>query len=243
MPKSILVFLRLLPLTLLLSGCGLVDFFYLPVPQDTAQELYEAGVDAMNATDYYAAVEYFEKLKDRYPFSKYTPKAEIGLGDAYYLAGYYQDAMDAYVEFESMHPRHPEVPYVLFQIGVSGYKTFTSIDRPQLPVAEGLQYLYKLKEGFPDSKYAPAADDYILKCRRILAERELFVADFYLRTDKYGGAWQRFQFVVDNFADIPDVYEYASRQAEFAYLKHQEHESQEAMEETHGAWNDYFEWL
>lgn len=37
---------------LLLSGCGIIDYFFLPPPEDTAQELYEGANDAMQEKNY-----------------------------------------------------------------------------------------------------------------------------------------------------------------------------------------------
>ncbi|CAM2057803.1 Outer membrane protein assembly factor BamD [Desulfovibrionales bacterium] len=243
MIKSRLLQLFFAPLLLLITGCGLVDYFYLPAPEDTAHELWESGNAAMNATDYFKAVEYFDKLNDRYPFSPYTVQAELALADAYFLNGNYVEAMDAYIKFESMHPRHKEIPYVLYQVGLSGYKSFTSIDRPQIQVEKGLQYLQRLWESYPETKYAVVAKDYIVKCRCILAQHELFIGDFYMRIKKFGGAWQRYQYVVDNYKNLSDIHKYASRQAELAYLRLQKQESQEFMEKSHNSWKHYFNWL
>lgn len=225
------------------TGCGVLDYFFLPVPEDTAQELYEIGVMSMEEKDYYTAIEYFTKLRDRFPFSPYTTQAELSLADAYFLDEDYRMAMQAYVDFESMHPRHEETPYVLYQIGVSAYKGFTAIDRPQNEIAEGLQYLYRLRESYPETEYAEAAIDYIDKCRRKLAERELFVADFYWRTEQYSSAWRRYQYVVDNFSDLQDIKDYAKARADMAYLKTQAGFSKKAREHREGTWKDWFEWL
>lgn len=242
MKQFFLSFLLLASVSLM-SGCGVLDYFFLPVPEDTAQELYEIGAEAMAEKNYYMAIEYFTKLKDRYPFSPYTVQAELSLADAYYLDGDYKDAMQAYMDFEAMHPRHEETPYVLFQIGVSAYKGFTAIDRPQGEVAQGLQYLYRLRESYPETEYAQASVEYIEKCRRILADREIFVADFYWRTEQYGPAWHRYQYVVDNFSDLPEVVTYAQERADMAYLEHQKEQSQDAREEIQGTWKDWFDWL
>lgn len=234
----------LLLLSLTAAGCaGVIDTLYLPVAEDTAQELWEAGNDAMNATDYYTAAVYFTKLKDRFPFSPYTTKAELALADAYYLNGDYVDAMSAYLEFENLHPRHAEIPYVLYQIGLSGYKSFTSIDRPQPQVAEGLEYLERLQEQHPGTPYAEKGMEYIALSRAILAKRELFVADFYFRTEQYGGAWKRYQFVADNYPELPDLQQYARQQAEVSYLRFQQGQSEKVRREEQGHWKDYFQWL
>lgn len=241
--KRLCLSITLLATVTLLTGCGVIDYFFLPVPEDTAQELYEIGVDAMAEKDYYVAIEYFTKLKDRYPFSPYTTQAELSLADAFFLDEDYKSAMQAYMDFEAMHPRHEETPYVLYQIGVSAYKGFTAIDRPQNEISQGLQYLYRLRESYPETEYAQAAVEYIEKSRLILAKRELFVADFYWRTSQYGPAWHRYQYVVDNFSDLPEVAAYAQERAEMAYLKNQKDESQEAREEQLGTWKDWFDWL
>ncbi len=230
-------------LLLLSTGCGVIDYFYLPPPEDTAQELFELGNEAMQEKDYYTAIDMYTKLKDRYPFSPFTPQAELALGDAYYLNEDFSDAVVAYQEFEALHPRHDDMPYVLYQVGLASYKSFTSIDRPQQVVAEGLQYLYRLRETYPTSQYAEPAGELVLKCRRILAEREVFVGDFYMRTERFGAAWKRYQFVVDNFPDITDAASYAKKQGDVAYLKQQKASSQRALDESEGSWKDWFDWL
>ncbi|AGW14256.1 outer membrane protein assembly factor BamD [Megalodesulfovibrio gigas] len=227
-----------------LAGCGIIDTLYLPVSEDTAQELWEAGTDAMNATDYYTAAVCFTKLKDRFPFSPYTVKAELALADAYFLDKEYLEAMGAYLEFENLHPRHSEIPYVLFQIGRSGLSTFTSIDLPQQPVAEGMEYLERLVEQHPDSPYAQEAVKLIAECREILCKRELFVADFYFRTEQYGGAWRRYQFVMENFKEQGELVEYAKLQSELSYLRFQQSQSEKFRRKEQGHWKDeYFSWL
>jgi len=72
MPKRLLALLLLLSLPLV-SSCGLIDYYFLPPPDDTAQELFESGMDYMKEKRYANAAEHFIKLKDRYPFSPLTP--------------------------------------------------------------------------------------------------------------------------------------------------------------------------
>jgi len=229
---------------LFLQGCGILDYYFLPPAEDTAQELYEGGREAMSAKDYYQAIEMFTKLKDRYPFSPYTPMGTIALGDAYFLEDNYAEAADTYKEFESMHPRHEEIPYVLYQIGVSNYKRSESIDMPQSNLQEALQYFYLLEQTFPDTDYGKEAADYIVKCRKRLAEHELFVADFYWNTDQYGAAWKRYVYVVDNYNDLPEILDYAKLRAQLSYLEYRKTLANEEREKVEGDWNAWLmHWL
>lgn len=240
---SRLVAVVALLLGLALSGCGFIDYYFLPPAEDTAQELYELGVEAMAAKEYDDAAEAFQKLKDRFPFSPYAAKAEIGLGDAYYLGEEYALASDTYQEFEALHPRHEMIEYVLYQIGMSNYLSFSSIDKPLGRIDTAAEYFKRLIEAFPDSKYAPEAERYIVECRRKLAEHEIFVADFYWRSERYGAAWERYRYVAVNYADLPEVVAYAEKRAQLAYLRHQETLSDDERERIQGSWKQWFDWL
>jgi outer membrane protein assembly factor BamD len=228
----------------LAAGCALIDSYFLPPPDDTAQELYESGMDAMGAKDYDDAQTYFSKLKDRFPFSPFALKAELALGDAYFLDEKYPMALETYKEFEALHPSNESIPYVLYQIGYSNYNLFKSIDRRQENIKEGIEYFYRLQETYPDSDYAKAAADLVVKSRRILAEHEVYVADFFWRTEQYGPAWHRYQFVVENFSDVPDLRDYARKRAEYSYFEYQKSLSEDERLRIQGSWKLWLKkWL
>ena len=115
MPKHLLRNLLLAVTLVTASGCGIIDMIYLPPAEDTAQEIFEAANDAMADHNYVRAVQLYNKLKDAYPFSPYTVDAELSLGDAYYLDEEYALAAENYKDFESFHPRHKAIPYVLYR--------------------------------------------------------------------------------------------------------------------------------
>jgi outer membrane protein assembly factor BamD len=227
----------------LLSGCGAIDYFFLQQPADTPRELMEAGNQAMRDKDYGDAIEHFTKLKERYPFSPYTPDAELGLADAYYLDGKYQAAESAYKEFESLHPGSEEIPYVLYQIGLSNFQQFKSIDLPQDNITEALQYFKRVTDSHPDSEHASKAKEYIDKCRRFQAKHELFVADFYWRTEQYKAAWMRYRYVREHFPELDDIFEYADERSRAAYYKYCQRMARQELRAQEGSWKDWFEWL
>lgn len=226
-----------------LSGCGVIDYYFLTPPEDTAQELAQAGFESMEAKDYRQAITYFTKLKDRFPFSPYTTAAELALGDAYFLSEQYEAAAQTYLEFESLHPGHEAIPYVLFQIGMSYFNQFETIDRPAENLELALQYFTRVGQSYPGSAQARDVPPLIEQTRTHMAEHELYVADFYWRRGTYGPAWQRYRSVAQNFSDIPEIAEYAQRQADFAYYRHQKEQSRQEREEREGSWKRFLEWL
>lgn len=239
-------FLRAAAVALLLFGvsaCGFIDTVFLPPPEDTAQELWEAGRDAMREKQYSKAQEYFLKLKDRYPFSPYTPDGIIGLGDSYFLDDKFIQAADTYKEFESLHPRHEQIPYVLYQIGVSTYRRLESIDMPQDGLNEAIQYFTMLKDAYPATQWGKDAPNWIVKCRTRMAEHELFIADFYWNSEQYGAAWKRYMYVCDNFKDLSAIFKYAKLRSELSYLEYVKTLSERERREAQSTWHKFRKWL
>ena len=225
------------------SGCGILDYFFLPPPEDTAQELFENANDAMREKDYVTAASYFQRIKDSFPFSPYTLEAELALGDAYYLDEDYPLAADAYKEFEMLHPGHEAIPYVLYQIGMSDMKSFISIDRPTTMIQEAIEYFTRLIDSHGSSQYAATAPAEIAKCRALLAEHELYVGDVFWNGGRYGAAWRRYSYILDEYKDVPEVYKHAEEKALSAYYRYREEQSKETREKIEGTWKNWFRWL
>ena len=233
--------LILFALVLLLNGCGAIDYYFLTPPEDTAQELYENARMSLQEKDYELAIESLVKLNDRYPFSPYAMDARLMLGDAFSLDGQYLEAVDVYEEFLGMHPRHEAVDYVLFQIGVNKFKSHKSIDLPQTQLSEAIEYFRQVVDSHPKSPYVEKSIKYIGQCRRLVAEHELYVGDFYFKSEEYNAAWARYQYVLENFSDMPDVVAMAESKAKSAYFYAQEKANDTERHPSKIA--PYFDWL
>lgn len=226
-----------------MSGCGIIDYFFLPPPEDTAQEIFEAANDNMAEKNYVGAVERYNKLRENYPFSPYTIDAELAMADALYLDAEYSAAVEAYKDFESLHPRHPAVPYVLYQIGAARHKGFVSIDRATNDLQEGYEYLNRLVQTYPGSEYEKPARDLMVILRKSIGEHELYIAEVFWNMKRYGPAWRRYSYVAENFQDIPPLAELAQGKSLTAYHKYRDEQAKEVREQAKGTWRKWFTWL
>lgn len=242
MPKRILSSF-LIASFLLLAGCGIIDMIYLPPSEDTAQEIFEAANEAMGEKNYVRAVELYNKLRDTYPFSPYTIDAELSLADAYFLDEEYELATESYKDFEALHPRHQAIPYVVYQIGMSLLNQFRSIDRATTILDEAYAYFRRICEMYPDTPYVEGAKEKMVRCRELIAEHELYIADVFWHMKKYGIAWKRYEYIVQNFSDIPEISKHAKEKAMAAYHNYREEGSSLIREEREGSWKQWFKWL
>ena len=99
-------------------------------------------------------------------------------------------------------------------------------------------------ESYPGTEYAERASELLEQTRRTMAEHELYLGDFFMRTGSYNAAWRRYTALADNFSDIGDLAAHAKEKAKEAYVKHLESaaEKEKAAQET-GIWKAFKEWL
>jgi outer membrane protein assembly factor BamD len=159
----------LLPLLLalfLLSGCSSTSNwikswfgFETGGTEMGENELIWEAMDQYQEGEYSQALEYFERFKDHYPFSKYAILADLKVADCNYYLGKYEDAFFDYEEFENLHPLNEAVPYVVYQSGLCKYKQIDSVDRDQKNAAKAVEIFRRLQTQYPESVYAQKATE------------------------------------------------------------------------------------
>ncbi len=187
---------------LLLCGCGTMKGWFAKKKTDKPPDVMaEEGIKQLKKKNYEDAIETFEKLKDRYPYSEQALLAQIKVADAYFYKKKYDEALQAYKEFEKLHPTNKAVPYCIYRQGLCYYRQRTTIDRDQTFTTKALAEFKRLKQKFPESEYIPKAEVYMAKCRQDLAAHEFYVGEFYFRTKRYPSALERFQTLAQEYPE------------------------------------------
>lgn len=205
-PKPLIVrtLLAAILLLFLLSSCSYVDKFLGRDIEDDADagELMSQGIDNLNAGRYKDAVDAFQKIKDRFPYSKHAVSAELKMADALFLQEEYELAYTAYDEFEKLHPKHKDIPYVIYQKGMSNFNQVKSKDREQAHTLKAKEEFERLIKRYPRDEYAYKAKKNLRECLIYLAEYELYVANFYFKQERYRAALGRYTYILNNYPDM-----------------------------------------
>ena len=202
-------------IVIFLSGCALWNRLFLSEEEEkTPAQLVSEGMDFMERRRYEAATEVFQKVKDRYPYSKFAVQAELKMADALYKRKLYDEALDAYSEFERLHPKNRDIPYVIYQRGMCHFSQVRTIDRDQLHTLWAVEEFERLVKKSPKSVYANKARRKIRECYIYLAEYELYVGHFYFKMKKYLAAMGRYEYLLQNYPDFgqyQEAIEYLSK--------------------------------
>ena len=129
--------------------------------------------------------------------------AQIKLADAYFYKKKYDEALQAYKDFEKLHPTNKAVPYCVFRQGLCYYRQRSTIDRDQSFTTKAAEEFRRLKKKYPQSEYILKADKCLAQCRKDLGEHDFYIAEFYYKTKRYQAALDRYQSFVQEYPELP----------------------------------------
>lgn len=177
----------------------------------TERELYDRARDALDDNRFNIAVERLETLDTRYPFGEHAEQAQLELVYAYYENGDWEEARAAASRFIRLHPDHPQIDYAYYLRGLAAWQAGRfSLERLRLidiskrdlgATRDAYGDFRELIQRYPQSEYAPDAQQRIVYLRELLARHELHVADYYLRRGAYLAAVERGRWVVENYPE------------------------------------------
>lgn len=188
----------------LLAGCsafdGMFSAFRFGEDEDPKslppETLIVQGMDAYDVGDYSTAIKSFNAILDEHPFSAQAMLAELKAADAHYYNKQYPEAKTLYKAFEERHPTNEAMPYVLFQIGMCDFMRSDRIDRDSSGVQDAIKSFNRLIQAYPQSPYSKEARVRIQEAKEFIANHEYFVADFYVRMEKYAEAQHRLKYIL-----------------------------------------------
>jgi outer membrane protein assembly factor BamD len=204
--KSFRFYTALLSIGLLILLTGCAAFFDVwggakREPDASPKGMYDYASDLLKKKKYEKATEAFKKIKEEHPLSEYTPLAELRTADSVYLDKNYAEAIVLYEEFKKLHPLHPEVPYSVYQLGMCHYKQLPAVDRDQTETQKAVEQFRYLIENFSQSQHVAEGKIRLRICQRQLAHHELYIAQFYMRVDKYKAALGRLEGLLEKFPE------------------------------------------
>lgn len=192
---------RLLLLAFLLpvlAGCGLWKKDAGPLPP--VADLYKRGEDDLRRQRYEDARKTFKRLAESYADTEFAPRARFLIGEAFYREENYDEAVKSFQEFLTFYPAHPIADLAQYRLALSYYDQLQPVEKDQGLTSKALAEFEKMVRTYPESRYATDALAKMEICRLRLAQKELWVAQYYYDRGQYAAALQRLELILKNHA-------------------------------------------
>lgn len=159
---------------------------------ETAESLYERAASLEKDGRTEEAIAKYQEVRNKFPYSKLASEAELAAAQVAFKEESYAEAQAAYQLFRDLHPKHPQSAFVVFRLGLSIYNQVPeTIDRDLALAQNAIETFDELIRQYPDSEYVAEAKEKRLDCLKKLAEKELYIANFYLKKKRWESALGR----------------------------------------------------
>jgi outer membrane protein assembly factor BamD len=231
---------------MLLGGCASVSaigdlFTQRPAAVLPANDLYAQGEADLASKRYQEARLSFRKIVERHPQTNYAPKARFLIGEAYYREGEWDKAIKEFETFLSFYPRHQIADLVQYRLAMAYYDQMKPVEQDQAITARAMAAFKTLVREYPDSRYASDALGKIDMCRGRLAQKELWVATYYINQANPGAALLRLEGVLKDYPRTLVIPETLYRLGEVNTALGRRREAQEAFQKVATEYS-YTEW-
>ena len=208
------LFLGMAAIAPLLSACGSSGDTAKTASVAPVEELYNNGVDALNARRFATADSQFNSVEQNYPYSTWAVNAQLMSGYSLYLQNKYTESIGTLDRFIQLHPAHRDIAYAYYLRALCYYEQIADIERDQKGTEQAMDALREVVNRFPDTSYANDSKLKIDLCVDHLAGKEMEIGRFYQKQHLYEAAIGRFQRVVDDFQTTNHVPEALARLTE-----------------------------
>lgn len=172
------------------------------VGKTKAETLYLEAKELVEDDRFILATEKLNQIRGKFPYSYFATHAELMQADILFSQESYIESAAAYLIFKDFHPKHKEIPFVLFRTAESFYNQLPStFDRDLSACGDAIRYYQDIIRLYPTTKYAKGSNKKIAKCRSMVLKRNLYIADFYFKTKVYDAARYRFLTILEKFQD------------------------------------------
>jgi len=207
-------FIAITLITIFLSACSSDETVQDDIDA-TELKFYQSAQSSLRTSNFQEAVSKLQLLEARFPFGRYAQQSQLEIIYAYYKSGQAESARAAADRFIRLHSQHPNIDYAYYLRGMASFEEDQSFLEQFLPLdpatrdlgaaTDSFNDFYQLVSRYPNSKYAPDAQKRMIYLRNLLAQREVNIAQYYIRRGAYVAAANRGRHVFESYQETPSV--------------------------------------
>ena len=181
-------------------------------------ELYQDGYEAFLERDTLFAAKKFNEAELIFRQSNWAPIAALMTAYVYYADDYYSDAIYHLERYLKVYPKHTDIDYAHYLLGMCYYENIIDEGRDLEPLLNAKKEFEILTNDYPDTEFATDARFKLGLISDRLAGKEMYIGRHYEKSQKWVAAINRFKNVVENYETSVYVEEAIYRLAETHYI-------------------------
>ena len=218
MLKSLIVFLIS---ALLILSCSKKDKIEATLEEGTIEEqmilAYKEGLEFLEKGDALYASKKFNEAEILFPQSIWAPKSSVMSAYSLYYYNYYGDAIFQLERHLKNYPNDKNLAYVHYLIAICYFEKLSDEKKDLEPLIQTQKKFEYIINNYPNTDFAIDSKYKLDLILDMLAAKEMYIGRYYMETEKWIGAINRFKNVINNYDDTVYVEEALHRLVEIYY--------------------------
>ena len=213
------LFILILSVFLLFScgGKNKVETISEPTTDELGVSLYDEGVEALKGGDAFYAAKKFREAESLLTQYIWASKASLMANYAEYSRSAYSNAIFGLEKHLDNYPADQNIQYVHYLIAMCYYEQILDEKKDLAPLLKAKKKFEFIMNNYPDTDYGTDARFKIDLIIDQLAAKEMSIARFYMKTEKWIPALNRLKIVVEKYDTTVFVEEALHRLVEVYY--------------------------
>ena len=214
------VFLILLLSVFLLLACSKKDNTEIvsePTEKEMVVAIYVDAVDALKKGDAFYAAKKFKEAESLLPQSEWAAKASLMASYAEYSRNAFSNSIFGLERHIANYPADKNIPYAHYLIAICYYEQILDEKKDLQPLVQAKEKFEFIILTYPETDYATDARFKLDLIIDQLAAKEMSIARYYMKTEKWIPALNRLKIVVEKYDKTVFIEEALHRLVEVYY--------------------------
>ena len=207
----------ILSLALLAFSCSKDKADYIPSIKSDPYKIYKEGLNAFKKNQFFFASKKFTEAETNFTSPEAAAKSSIMSAFSLYAISFYQEAEDNLNRYIKIYPADKNIMYAHYLLAIISYEQIGEEKHDLKPLLDAKKKIDFFLKTYPNSEYAI---DLNLKkdlVRNQFAARELYIAKYYIKVQKWVPAINRLKIIVNDYDRTIFVEEALHRLVEIHY--------------------------
>ena len=179
--------------------------------------IYADALEQMNNGEFFYAAEKFAEAEKILPKIEHSAKALIMSSFCYYTISFHEEAISSLEYFLKKYPADKNIQYASYLIALSNYEQILDEKKDLEPLLKTKKVIEEYIEKYPNTDYSLDLKFKLDLIQNQLAAKEIYVAKYYTKTQKWIPAINRLKIVVNDYDETIYIEEALHRLVEIYY--------------------------